>query len=660
MTRRVASCPACGAELEFRNAGTLWVVCPYCGGASARTDLRLDLLGKVAALAPIPSPFALGERGTLDGKGFTAVGQVQNDHGRGPWNEWHLLFDDGKTGWLAEAQGEILFFRERPAGDAPAYGLLAVGARVDLGASGAYTVAEKGRARCVAARGEFPYPLHVGEEFRYADLRGPGKAVATLDYGDGDACRAVYAGKVCDPSDLALTAKDFARAAPTRTEAGRLACPKCSGQVDLRDPAAVRVTCRSCGSLLDTGAGSLAVIGVGAVLQSKPFLPLGSTGTLDGKKVEVLGFMVRSVTAEGVRYPWEEYLLRDETGGYRWLTRSDNHWSRVSPVNPGDAVVQPMAATYLKRRFRHFQGGQARVDSVLGEFYWEVNVGDVTKSDDYVAPPLTLSVEQDGNERNVTLCTYLPPAELQAAFALPKPPPKPVGVAPNQPYHGERAFRDAWKLFGVFAAAVIAVFIASLARAPATVVWSRAFNVDKAHTAEGAPPPAAADPAAAPGGVPLEDGGPGTEEPGARVVFSEPFELRSRTNLEVRLEAGVDNDWVGMDASLVDLDRGDVRGFTLLAQYYHGVTDGESWSEGSRSATVYLGPLEPGKYALRVEPVTAGGSGSIACGLRVRAGVASKVRPWVLLVCLLVPALAVSIGRAAFEGRRWSASDHAG
>ena len=50
--------------------------------------------------------------------------------------------------------------------------------------------------------------------------------------------------------------------------------------------------------------------------------------------------------------------------------------------------------TYDGKRFRHFQGGQAKVDVVLGEFYWAVARGDEVASQDYVCPPLDAVVRR--------------------------------------------------------------------------------------------------------------------------------------------------------------------------------------------------------------------------------------------------------------------------
>ena len=439
MTDRVASCPGCGGTLTFASAATVCVVCPFCGGASYRSDVDLEFLGKVAEVADIASPVELGGSGKLDGVGWTAIGRIQLDHGAGPWNEWCLLFDDGTWRWYAEAQGEALLTTAQPLADLPAppaWDVLVPDVDVDLGPSGRFVVAEIGTGRVTAVQGELPTRVLPGAVVRYADLRGPGGTFATLDYGaGGPAVEAVYVGRTVLPEQLGLDAE---KAAPVekKVAARRLSCPKCAGIIELRDPESVRVTCQSCGALIEPTERGAKALGVGAALKLEPALPLGAQGTLRGGKVEVLAFLVRSVKVEGVRYAWREYLLRTVKGSYRWLTESHAHWTLLEPVSPGDVAKSGGKMVFQGRTFEHFQTGKATVDHVQGEVYWKVEVGETVQSKDFVAPPWCLTVEQSGNETNVTVGTYLPKEEVEAAFGVRLATPHGVAPAQPNPYRG--------------------------------------------------------------------------------------------------------------------------------------------------------------------------------------------------------------------------------
>jgi ribosomal protein S27E len=431
VSARTASCPGCGATIEFRNAATLVVVCPSCGSAAHRSDADLSLIGRVAEVTPIVSLLELGTRGAHRGVAYTAVGQLQLDHGAGPWNEWCLLFDDGTWAWLAEAQGELYLTRKVDGATAPPYAELEPGTTVSL-AGAIFEVAEVGEGRVVAARGELPALVVPGSTVRYADLRADVGTFATLDYGAGTALEAAYAGVVVEPEEVGL---DPARThgPARRAPAERVSCPKCGGILELRDPASVRAACGSCGSLLDTTTPAVRVLGVARKIGTEPTIPLGARGALDGEGVEALAFLVRSVTVDGMRYSWRETLLRTSRGKYRWLVENQGHWLVTENVSVADVRPAAGGMTLRGRLFKHFQGGDAVVDSVLGEVYWEVEVGETVRSDDYVDPPLLLSVEKSGKERVVTLGRYLPPEAVAAAFGLKGGLRTPLGVAPAQP-----------------------------------------------------------------------------------------------------------------------------------------------------------------------------------------------------------------------------------
>ena len=458
MSDVVASCPGCGDRLTFRNPATVTVVCPSCGSLCARSDLDLERLGKVAELAPIDSPLSLGEHGRFGSEGWTAVGLLQLDHGAGPWNEWCLLLDSGGWAWLAEAQGELLWTRPVEGLIAPPYEQLEAGDRLDLGVkAGTWTIAEVGSAHVVSARGELPTRITPGSPVRYADLRGPGGGFATLDYGDSGTLERVYVGRKVEGEDVGLDPTKVAEQAERRASAGRLSCPNCGGEVRRFDPEGCpRVTCGSCGSLLDASSRTAKVIGVGAALAARAILPLGNEGTFEERKVRLLAFLVRSVKVDGVRYPWREYLLRTDRGAYRWLVESRGHWSVGDAVSldevrgGGEVTVERGGET-----FRHFTSGNARVDHVQGEVYWQVEVGETVRSEDYVSPPSMLTIEGTKKERTATLSHYVEPEVVAAAFAVPPERlPARVGVGAMQPNPHATGTGAWWLTFAVFAVAI--------------------------------------------------------------------------------------------------------------------------------------------------------------------------------------------------------------
>ena len=241
-------------------------------------------------------------------------------------------------------------------------------------------------------------------------------------------------------------------------------------------------------------------------------------------------------------------------------------------------------------RFAHFQSGQARVDHVLGEFYWTVARGDLAETDDYVEPPRMLSREQTkdegggGGELTWSLGTYEPAADLWRAFGLPGEPPEPEGVAPHQPSPYAQSLRAVGGRAVLAVAAILAVFVA-LWIAGARTVHRQTVSIPRAAA-------------------------PGSAE---AATFAGPIFVTSDGNLQVKVQAPVSNSWLYLDGALINEETGAVDAFDLEVSYYYGRDSDGSWSEGDTTATRYIPAVPPGRYTLRLEPQWEGGHAPPGC-----------------------------------------------
>ncbi|HEY1394196.1 MAG TPA: DUF4178 domain-containing protein, partial [Methylibium sp.] len=129
-----AACPNCGAPVEFRSAASPMAVCSFCRSTLLREGEALRRIGVSAELFDDHSPLQLGAGGKYQGAGFTLVGRLQMRYAEGSWNEWHAVFDSGKSGWLSEDNAQFVFSFEAPApGPLPNAEALRVGAQQVLG-----------------------------------------------------------------------------------------------------------------------------------------------------------------------------------------------------------------------------------------------------------------------------------------------------------------------------------------------------------------------------------------------------------------------------------------------------------------------------------------------------------------------------------------------
>ncbi len=629
-----ASCPSCGAPVVFKSASSILAVCDYCQSTLVRHDQALEDIGKMAALVEDRSPLQLGAEGSYKGVHFALIGRIQVKYGQGTWNEWHLLFDDMRTGWLSEAGGEyVLTFARYVEDRLPEVSELKVGQRFVL-ASQTWTVSNIENAECIAGQGELPFKVGAGYPVVAVDLRNSAN-FATLDYSETPPL--FFIGEAVDFKSLKMSNLREGMAIPTATvEAQVFRCPSCGAPLQARSKDILAVGCAACGAVVDTADRNYKLLSKALGARDEkyaPRLPLGSKGVLEGKPVEVIGFLVRQSKVEGIAYDWREYLLAGENGTYRWLTEYDGHWNVVDvlskpPTTSGIVMVDNVR--YGDQSFRHFSTTPvAEVIQVAGEFTWRVRRGETSQVIDYVAPPLMLSRESTDNDLNWSLGTYAEPEAIAEAFKLSGRMIAPVGVYANQPNPWQETSRRVFSLFWklALAAVVLQVFFTYIAGGRLLLRQDFVLSPQMA-----------------------ED-----------VVVTREFEISGKPRkISVRNNTSLDNNWIGLDLMLVNKASGQAWPATREIAYYYGRDGGESWSEGGRDDEVVFLNIPPGTYYLTVDPDIAPEKPvPVHDTIEVRSGSAGWSNFWILMIFLgLFPILAF-MRRAAFETSRWAESDHA-
>jgi len=663
----LSSCPSCGAALSFR-PGTMVAVCGYCKALAARKDRDITLLGKVADLVDSGSPLALGASGTYTGRAFTLAGRVQLKHPLGGlWDEWYLALDDGRWGWLAEAQGRFyLTFTQVPHGTLPAATSLQAGGMADLGPDGLWTVGELSEATFHSAEGEIPWAVEPGGTYRFADLSGRNGAFATLDFSEDPPL--FFLGREIPLADLGIKGGSKK---PPKLGAQNLNCPHCGGALALRAPdQTLRVGCPSCGSLLSAEGGKLAFLKSLKQPRQDVVILLGAEGQLQDEKVTCIGQLRRSCTVEGTAYPWNEYLLLDSQHGFKWLVQSEGHWSLATALPPGDL---PQVSGFQRNfnaqgaSWRRFQDVEAVVEGVWGEFYWQVEQGEKVQVTEFVCPPRSLTLERQahkggGEEVNWSHSTYLDPSEVWAAFKLEGASPAPQGIASFQPNpHKDTLRKSALWVVGALGLLLLVVMAESVTHRNRELFRQRLdlFDLSPAlrqAAAEGLRKPI-------PSRRPASAGNPEAPAPEAQepVFFSGPIDIKDgHLNLAVTLSAPVNNSWIGVEGALVSETTGVAELFLVESSWYHGVDGGESWSEGAKTQTVFLSAVPPGSYVLRLAPQWEGRVPPVReLEVQLRQGVMRWLYPGLALLAILVVPLLMVFRMAAFEARRWQESMYA-
>ncbi len=637
-----ANCPNCAGPIEFKAGSTIVIVCPFCRSAVARTDRKLEDLGKVAEIVQSKSPLQLGLRGDFNENKFELTGRAQIKHGAGGfWDEWYATFSNGWVGWLAEAQGKfyMTFYKPVPEGSQiPTFDEIQPGQRLDgLSDETHLIVNEKGTATYIAADGEIPYKLNPNEQSNYADLVGKNGVFATIDYSTNPPY--LFYGQELTLADMGLAEKRAAereaRVAPTDA----MGCPNCGGSLELKAPdKSERVTCPFCNSLLNINEGNLEFL---KTLKPSPapqdfLLPIGAKGSFkdfaDGVELEIIGAMTRSVTFDGVKYFWNEYLLYNPKVGFKWLVSSDNHWNFVDSVNAADLdVSQPIAGIkpsvkYNGKSYKIYQDAPARVEYVKGEFYWRVNVGETVRAADFVAPPFMLSQELNNKEVNWSLGTYIKKEDVEKAFGV-SDLPKPWNVAPNQPYEGGGLIKYGFALLAILF--IVGVFMIPLSGLGSTALAKQDIVLS-----------------------PLPK--PSTS---GRAIESNEFELKGNENIQINAAAGVAKDsWAELNIELINATNNDVEAVQIPLEYYAGYTDGENWVEDSRVSSATISSVPAGKYKLRIEGTWQDWNKPMPIWVKVEQNVTRGLNFWLAFIFLAIGPIIGVVKKLSFESRRWSES----
>jgi hypothetical protein len=416
--------------------------------------------------------------------------------------------------------------------------------------------------------------------------------------------------------------------------ASALNCPSCGAAITLHAQGwAVSVVCATCGAQLDATDEQLRILRHGEGIDFVPHIPLGTRGTWKGAPWEVIGAQRVTITVDGTDYSWTEYVGFNPYRGFLYLSEYQGHWNVIEKLRRRPEREQGGARPTVEldgTTYRHFQTATATTTAALGEFPWELRVGDHVVTRDFVAPPYVLSAEASGSEITWSLGVYTPHDVIQKAFGLEHTLRPPAGVFANQPNpHAGTPQRIMGRML-IALVALVALLAANIALAGNTTVFERAFRVVR-----------------------------GQDD--TAVSVTEPFVLDGRpSNVTLDIDADLDNDWIFLVFSLVNEQTGDTREVTRQLSFYRGADSDGQWTEGSRSESVRVASVPAGRYILRVQ-AEGGEPGRAEARYRVRV---RRDAPHYLFygfafIALVAPALLALVPGASFESRRWAESDHA-
>ncbi len=359
--------------------------------------------------------------------------------------------------------------------------------------------------------------------------------------------------------------------APKKPLARTFHCTNCGGPVTIRYPgASLSVVCPNCHSIIDAMDENCTVLikYFKATSIFKPVLELGTRGKLKGRTWEVIGYMVRTDAKSS--YQWDEYLLFNPYYGFRWLTEDNGQWNFVRTIKRKPDSDKSAVAILGDKTYKLFNSGIARVDYVIGEFYWRVAMGSQVTMNDYLKPPEMLSSERDDNEVVWSISEYITPKEVKDAFSPNKDLPRPFGLNPTEPEDELVEFQKIRLLFLIFCVVVTCAQFHSWRMADNTRVldYTNTFVPNTKKTDTTTP-----------------------------VFVLE----RDKGNVAITTSAPVRNSWFWIGGEMVNNDTGESYPFEQSVEYYYGTDSDGAWSEGGNTSTLQISSVPKGKYYINLD-----------------------------------------------------------
>lgn len=407
-------------------------------------------------------------------------------------------------------------------------------------------------------------------------------------------------------------------------------CTKCNTESTVYNPQKIQVfICPECrmvyGSIVQLGR-----LGKNKDEDTELLIPLYRRCTFD-KEYTVIGRALKHEKND-VAAIWEEYTLIDDEGTYSFLSVSYGHWILLHECElPAGFDLQKSDKAFVGNdglEYTFYSSYYQKTIAADGEFPYDVVDAARRLSREYVSPPHIFTVEKWGGKSTFFQGRYVQPSRVSKAFddkSLLIPARE--GVGSCQPFYLGINYKTFNNLSLAFFLLTLPVYFLSWLMHPRTPLAHVAITlVDSSRSGD-------------------------VVSPSFKVSGTRPSVVRVDCNSNVL------DDWIEGQVVMVNEQTGVERSCVVGIEYYHGVADGESWSESSNSSPIYLDQVEPGTYHFELSVVTSENYRGKSFVLDATTYTATAWNYWLLVGSLLVINLVVAMSGNKFEKVRFGITD---
>ena len=624
----VGACPVCKSVHSFLNNRSSVAVCSICNSAFERSDE--ESLNKVSAIhahrQPASGVIHAGAKGSLSGVNFTVAGGLYLE--LEGWNErlWWLHLSDQSGCWLLETTDGFYVMTRLPL--VKEESLKSV--RSAMVGSETFSIEQQRgvmvylKSSCLVAglEGEVALPDMNPSSRIFRLINGSDAELILWEF------KSVSFLFAINRVDAEALKWELVSTKPVLSEAAMVSCKHCGRPLPVETALARYVGCGACFHLHERKELTFELLEKSSDSQFVCAIPLYTTGTIQGLEYRLVGACEKS-EAGNRQVRWREYTLYRPETGYCWLSEYNGHWMLVQLVSAG--VIFPeykQEIDLFGRKYLLYNDYQCRLEGAIGEFADNPRESR-TKIREFIHPPkMFIAALDPGTELLWQEATALTGAEVASGFARTEnqlPPQEGVGAIQLSKWHAD--------LPVLARAAVVTILI----------LFGIQFFFSLNHRQQ----------------VVLRDTYYARPDSAASAIVTPSFQLdKSSANLQFTLHAPVSNTWFEAAVTLVNDQTGSELNFEKGVEYYYGISDGESWTEGSQDEEVTLSEVPKGTYHLIIFPSYDTTMPDRYFQLEVMYDVPMWRNLIILaLIAALYPALLWLVNQG-FEQRRWFENDY--
>ncbi|MFB9078340.1 DUF4178 domain-containing protein [Flavobacterium procerum] len=351
-------------------------------------------------------------------------------------------------------------------------------------------------------------------------------------------------------------------------------------------------------------------------------LQLGDVGLLKGSEYRVVGILRKNVHPD---YSWSEFILQNDAKEFLYLSLSDGHWILLSQMDEiFNVQSHPEVLEYENKQYDIFEDSDATIINAQGFFDFDLTNHKKMHLVEYIRPPYMISVEKANGSETAFYGEYVKKEVIKKAFKKSYVPYQ-VGVNMIQP--AKFNVRNTGIIFCFFALLILTVNWYVYKDQAEKNVFSKTIKFSEFNNKD---------------------------------FTTDSFVLEGASApMTVRVSTGVDNSWANVNMALINEDTSEEIYASKDIEYYHGNTDGESWTEGNASEKFNICGVKAGKYHFVITPAKAPEDKTNA-EMQVSAvwSQPSNRNLWFVIIFMGIIFFIIRYFTMNFENRRWADSSY--